>query len=394
MRPMDTRRQRLRRHLITLMARLPWRPSHQSRWPPERLLVIRPDDLGDLLLATPALARLRAALPDTHLTVAVGPWALETLRHGPDHDAELVIAFPGVSRARRTTLIAPYRLLLAEARRLRTHRFDAALILRPDHWWGALLARMAGIPVRVGFGLPDVAPSCTDTLPLPAGHHAAALSLALVDRYLGRPGSLDPTAAPLTFRPQAAEIKRAEALLQPIGAGVRHRLAIHPGGGRAIKQWSTAGWLAVARQLMTEGQVQLIVTGIAAEAHLTAPLVAGLARGSVLDLTGQTDLGTLGAIFARCDLVLGVDSGALHIATACAPRTLRLYGPSDPVEYGPWGEAAYHRALHAGLTCPLCHNLDREIDCQPRCMAAIPATEVVAEARRLLALSVPPVVGD
>ena len=365
-----TTRQRIRRWLLRASARLPAPPTHRPAAPPARVLVIRPDDLGDVVLATPALARLRAALPAAHLAVAVGPWALETLRHGTAHDAALAIPFTGTSRMTKGSLLAPYALLLRQARRLRAERYDVALILRPDHWWGALLAWASGIPRRVGYAVPEVAPFCTETLPPAEGLHASAQSLALVDALLGQAGPMTPAAAPLVFQVSPDEVARADALLAglpPDGPLV----AMTPGAGGPIKQWRTERWAAVAAALAAEPGARVALTGSPNEVDLTAPIAAVLPAGRGLDLTGQTDLGTLAALFARCDLVLGVDSGALHIATAVAPRTLRLYGPSDHLTYGPWGDPARHRLLRAGLRCHLCHHLDRTTVCPPDCMGAI-----------------------
>jgi heptosyltransferase-2/heptosyltransferase-3 len=382
-----TGRQRLRRWLLRAAARLPLPPTHRPAAPPARVLAIRPDDLGDVVLATPALARLRAGLPAARLTVAAGPWAVEALRHGPPHDALLTLPFPGTSRVARASLLAPYALLLRQARRLRAGRYDAALILRPDHWWGALLAWAAGIPRRLGYAVPEVAPFCTETLPPPAGLHAAAQSLALVDLLLGRAGPMTPAAAPLVFRVTGDERARAGELLAGLPPG-GPLVAIHPGAGSPIKQWPGERWAAVAATLRAERAARLVLTGGPGEAALTGPIAAALPPDGVLDLAGRTDLGTLAAVFARCDLVLGVDSGALHVATAVAPRTLRLYGPSDQVTYGPWGDPARHRLLRAGLRCPLCHQLDRTAVCPPDCMGAIAAAPVAAAALDLLAVPV------
>jgi heptosyltransferase-2/heptosyltransferase-3 len=382
--PRPAARHRLRRLLLRAVARLPLPPTHRPAAPPARLLVIRPDDLGDVLLATPALARLRAALPAAHLAVAAGPWASAIVRHGPDHDELLTMPFPGVTRVASPSLLAPYTLLARQARRLRAERFDVALILRPDHWWGALLAWAAGIPRRIGYDVAEVAPFCTETLPRPDGLHAAALNLALVDLLLGRAGPMTPATAPLVFRVTRAEHDRAAALLAQLPPGDGPLIAIHPGAGWPIKQWPGERWASVAATLARDQQARFILTGGPSESGLTAGIASSLASLPVLDLAGHTDLGTLGALFAACDLVLGVDSGALHIATATAPRTLRLYGPSDHLTFGPWGDPARHRLLRAGLRCSLCHHLDRTTPCPPDCMGAITSDHVAAAARELL----------
>lgn len=380
-------RRRLRRLLLQAAARLPVPATHRPAQPPARVLVIRPDHLGDMLLATPALARLRAALPAAHITVATDPGSVVVLEHEPAHDAVLARRFPGIARGREGSPLAPYAHLLRLARRLRAARFDAALILRPDHWWGALLARTAGIPRRLGYAVPEVAPFLTEVLPVPTGLHAAVQNLALVDLLVGHAGPLSPTAAPLVFQITAAERGRAAALLARLPAADGPLVAIHPGAGAPIKQWPAERWAAVAAALAREHHARLLLTGGPAEADLTAPIAAALTASLVLDLAGATDLGALAALFAACDLVLGVDSGALHVATAVAPRSLRLYGPSDHVVFGPWGDPARHRLLHAGLRCPLCHDLDRTVTCAPDCMGALTPEQVITAAADLLTLT-------
>jgi lipopolysaccharide heptosyltransferase II len=351
------------------------------------VLVIRPDDLGDLVLASPALARLRAALPDAHLALAIGPWGRPLTRHLPAVDEVIEIPFTGVSRASRHTRLGPYTLLWRAARDLRSRRFDVALVLRPDHWWGALLVNLAGVPRRIGFDVPEVAPFLTDVLPVAPPRHATDLNLTLVDRLTGSAVPRTPATAPLVFRIDDRDRRQAVALMDGL-AGDRRRIVIHPGAGNPIKQWPVERWVSVATRLAADGAT-LLVTGSPGEADLAAPIAAAVGPEQGRNLTGQTDLGTLAAVFAASDLVLGVDSGALHVATAVAPRTLRLYGPSDPVMFGPWGVPERHQALWAGLRCPLCHVLNRATVCEPDCMGALTGDHVIAATCRLLAVPAP-----
>ena len=136
-----------------------------------RILVIRPDHLGDLLFATPALHHLREALPGAHITALVGPWGLPVLDGNPGADQILTCTFPGFARQPKESLWAPYSLLIREARKLRG-RFDVALNLRFDFWWGALLAYWAGIPVRMGYDMAESRPFLTRHVPYLPGRAA------------------------------------------------------------------------------------------------------------------------------------------------------------------------------------------------------------------------------
>ncbi|MDQ2809222.1 MAG: glycosyltransferase family 9 protein [Chloroflexota bacterium] len=318
-----------------------------------RILILRPDHLGDLLLAGPALAALRAAFPAAHLTGLVGPWGRPIWQRLPSLDAVETLPFPGIV-ARPARPWQPYTLLRAQARRLRAGGYDLAISLRFDYWWGALLAEQARIPVRWGYNLPAVAPFLTHAVPYQAGRHEVVQDLALV-AALTAPESDTSLAAshpgtpPLAF-PLTADERAWAATQLPAGRVV----AIHPGTNGSLKLWTLDGWAAVAAWLADQGY-PVLFTGSAAEAPLVAAIRARLAPpalAATTDLTGQTSLGQLGALFAACTAVLGVDSGPLHIATAVGPPTVRLYGPSDEAIWGPWGSPARHRVVRAPGTRP------------------------------------------
>ena len=368
--------------------------SEAERGP--RILLIRPDHLGDVLLATPAFAALRAALPHAHLTALVGPWAEIVARRNPHVDAVLTLPFPGFTRQPPSAGVAvqPYRLAWREAQRLQAYHFDAAIVMRVDHWWGGLLVALARIPQRLGYSHPDVAPFLTRALPVAPDTHVTVLNLALVDSFVRTlqplTFNLQPGVPPLEFPVTDAERAAAVEWLRAQGIGDEERLiAIHPGAGAAVKLWTNGGWATVADALADAG-ARIVLTGSKAEAHLTADVAARMQR-PVLDAAGATDFGTLAALLARCALVVGADAGALHLATAVGTPTVRLYGPIDPRQFGPWGPPAVHRVVLAEppLACQFCERLDypdAELPLHP-CVRWIRVEQVIDAARDVLALT-------
>jgi heptosyltransferase-2/heptosyltransferase-3 len=159
------------------------RPTSKRR-PGARILVIRPDHLGDLLFATPALAQLRRQRPEAHVTAMVGPWGQPVLARNPDVDELLICPFPGFTRQPKSSAWEPYCTLADYAARLRAHHFDEAIVLRFDHWWGAWLATWAGIPVRLGYDIPEVQPFLTQARPYHPGRHEVVQNLSLIDSNL------------------------------------------------------------------------------------------------------------------------------------------------------------------------------------------------------------------
>lgn len=390
----------VRRALLRAIGRgLAARPTRRSERCDglRRILLIRPDHLGDVLWLTAGLRGLRARYPEVEVTVAVGPWSTPALANNPDLDALLPLPFPGFVResAARGGKLSPYALLARAARQVRALAFDAAVILRDDHWWGALLAASAGVPRRFGYAHPDVAPFLTDALPLAPGRHAARNNIALLDALLAAGGretisgpagveALSPLAWPVRFRPTPAEMGNAAALLATHPAPRGPLVAIQPGAGVPVKLWDEARWARVADRLAADYGARIVLTGGPGDEWLTAAIAAQM-TAQTLDLAGRTTFGESAAVLERCALALGPDGGGLHLAVAAGTPTVHLYGPADPALYGPWGAPARHRVVRAGLRCADCGNLSTTRPRGAACMLAIGVDEVLAAATALLA---------
>lgn len=357
-----------------------------GRLPPgARLLLIRPDHLGDLLFVGPALGLLAETRPDLRVTLLVGPWARPVAERLPGGAAVETYAFPWFDRRPRASRLATALGLWRQARRLKG-RFDAALILRDDDHVSAMLAAGAGTGLRAAHAHPALDPFVTHALPPRGpGLHSAALNLELIAALLGLDtpaGGWDPSTRPLSFQVLEAEAERARALLVGLpyrGAGP---VAIHPGAGAPVKRWRPEAWAALVDSLLAPDE-GLVLTGSAAEAPLTAELASLLTDRPVLDLAGRTDLGTLAAVYARCRLVMGPDSGPLHLAVAVASPSVHLFGPADAARFGPWGASARHRVVASTLDCAPCGRLDWEDLAAHPCVRDLEGLRVLAAARPL-----------
>jgi len=393
-----TRREQVRRQLLRGGGALLRRRASAAPVPPKKILLIRPDHLGDVLWLTPALHALRQGLPEARITVAIGPWSRPILAANDDYDDLLVLDFPGFTRRPKGGVLAPYQTLRDAARDLRARAFDTAVVMRDDHWWGATLASTAGIPRRLGFAHPDVTPFLTEALPLPVGEHVALGNLRLIDALLrdaGRPPLLPDARAieearvrhPLVFTPGAAAEAHAAALLAPLGATAAPLVAIHASAGVPVKLWDEDRLAAVADALAREFGARIVLTGSKGDEVLTGAVAAAMNGVPPLDLTAQTSIPELVALYGRCALVLGPDSGALHLAVASGAPTLHLYGPADPVRFGPWGDPARQRVVSAGLHCDRCGDLSPARPRGAACMLAISTGQVLAAAREVLTAS-------
>jgi heptosyltransferase-2/heptosyltransferase-3 len=348
------------------------------------LLLIRPDHLGDILFLTAALHALRTALPEARISLLTGPWGLAAIRENPDLDDVETCPFPGFARQPKANPLAPYRLLFEQARTLRVRGYDAAVILRFDHWWGAWLAAAAGIPRRIGYDRPETRPFLTEALAYRSERHEVEQNSTLLAAATGpgavwRPG-------PTRFVVSEADRAWAHGWLEShnLNAGAP-LVAIHAGAGAAVKRWPTAAWARLADALAESHGVQILLTGAPEERVLTRTISEAMAH-PVFDAAGETTLGQLAALLERCTLAMGSDSGPLHLAVAVDIPTIHLYGPVAPAKFGPWGDPARHVVLATSWPCAPCDRLDWTPDVlgKHRCMADITAEQVLGVARRLL----------
>ena len=343
-------------------------------WPGSdgRILVIRPDHIGDVLLTTPALDVLRSAFPQGHIAALVGPWSAEVIRRGPSIDAMSTCSFPGFTRQRPAWLGGPYVELVRCARMLRRQRFDVAIVARSDHWWGAMLAAMAGIPHRVGFDVPECIPFLTEVQEQPAGAHAAELSLLLARRVCELADVYPPPHDPRPmFRLSDAERAQARAAIAAVDVGNDGPLVVlHPGAGTELKLWSAERWANVLDVVRDRWKARTLIVSASSDALLVASIRAHASADHPWITTDQ-GLGYLAAILEQADVVIGSDNGPLHLAAAVGSDTVRIYGPTDPALFGPWPLSNSQVALRPVVPCSPCGYVS-DPPCgdpvNPRCM--------------------------
>lgn len=364
-------------HLIAGMPVFPIRPR-----PANRVLLIRPDHLGDVLLTTPAIHALRAAHPKLELHALVGQWTANALASYPEVDQVLTLPFPGFSRLPKDSWRSPYQLALSAAHHLRRIGYGSAIIFRPDHWWGAMVAYLAGIPERIGYDLPDTAPFLTQAVPH-RHDHAVIQNLRLVEEWTG---AIPAQNAFYRFPVDHVDRSYIDGYLQEWGIDSHHPvICIHPGSGTWVKHWVEDKWAVVADTLAEQFGAAVVFTGGDHELQLIRRITANMKQLYCV-IAGETHVGQLGALFSRARVVLGPDSGPLHLAAAVDTPTVTLYGPADPVEFGPWGSSHKHIVLTSSIGCRPCRIIDWADD-DPQyhpCVREISLAQVLEAARRAI----------
>ena len=349
-----------------------------------RVLLVQPDHLGDILLSEPAVRYLRQRLPDIELIAVVGPWSAEIAGMAWPVDRVIEVEFPGFTRAAgRPRRSAPYELLRREIARIRKCGADDAVILRDDAWWAAWLAYGATGRHVVTSRDPRAAAFATRSVDTPATRHRTATAMDLAHAYLALRDDSAALAGAWDMSPRMLPAwENTATATAPIytpshGAPV---VVIHPGSGAPVKAWPVRAWRSVAGAL---DNTHVVLTGAMSERELCDEIAHGMPHATVL--AGQTSLRQLSSLLASATVAVGTDSGPLHLAGALGTPTVRLFGPSNPRRYGPWPGTAGQVVLTAGWTCPRCEDLSIARKPVCGCMAAIEPQLVLRHVRELLA---------
>lgn len=370
----------IRRALLKMVSYAPITPLRPSNQ--ERILLIRPDHVGDVLLATPAFYALRQAMPHAEIHALIGHWSASVLENNKDLDAVLTLDFPGFNRAGNENIRSPYRLALQASRQLRQVGYTHAVIMRPDHWWGALVAFLAGISVRIGYDLEDVSPFLTSKINF-QHEHVVMQNIRLLKRWLG---DVSPDDVVYQYPVRDKEREFIQQYLQARGISAQDRyFCIHAGSGASVKQWGIEQWASVADTLSAQLDATPVMTGGDHERELVQAIVEKMETKACVAV-GDTDINQLAALFEGAVVVLGPDSGPLHLAASVKTPTVALFGAADPVEFGQWGAKHRHAILTTDIGCRPCRVLDWGGDdlANHPCVREITVGRVLESARRVL----------
>ena len=295
--------------------------------PPQRILIVKPSSLGDIATTLPLLCDLRALYPEAQIDWLIAP-ALADLVRG--HEALHELLF--FDRGTVDPWWSPAGLgrLWRLQHLLRTRRYDLVLdaqgLLR-----SGLLARWTGAPVRVGFGWAreGAVHLYTHWSHLPPPPQQAVVRMRSLMGPLGGPPR------PVEFRVPISRVA-VDALRGwwPTGGG--RVAAVIPGARWDSKRWSEDGFAEIGRRLAAAG-FGLVLIGSKSEERLCAMIAQRVGQAAV-NVAGCTTLAEMIAALSLCDVVIGNDSGPLHVAVALGRPLVGLYGPTDPLEVGPWGQ--------------------------------------------------------
>lgn len=320
----------------------------------KRILVVRTDRIGDVLLSTPVIKALRQGYPHAYIAMMTSPYAKDIVEGNPYLDE--VIIYDKDNKHKN------WRRSVKLSRNLKKKKFDLAVILHPTNRVH-LVTFLAGIRRRVGYNR-KFGFLLTDKIKhtkQQGDKHESEYALDLV-RYLGIES--DKT----LFMPiKAASEEWAEELFKKEGINKSDKLlAIHPAASCPSKIWPQERFAEAADKFISKYGFKVLLVAGTEDIALVDDIIRRM-RNPAVNLAGKTSVSQLASILKRSRLFISNDSGPVHIATAVGTPVISIFGRNQkglsPKRWGPLG--IKDKILHKEVGCIKClaHNCKKQFAC-------------------------------
>jgi len=335
---------------------------------PKKILIRSTNWIGDAIMTTPAVRTIRENFPAAEITILAYPWVADIFVASPHVDRVMLYE----KKSRHKGLVGMWRL----GRELAAQRFDLAILLQ-NAFSAALLALIAGIPIRAGYRRDGRGLLLT---------HGVTIRKSTRERhqvyyYQEMLKDLGLVCGPQELflaLPDSAMAWATNFLADNAGRPV---VGLNPGAAYGpAKRWPAERYAGLAKRLAEELGATLLVFGTTADTEAAAEIGAA-APGQVHDLTGKTTLAEAMALIGLCDAFVTNDSGLMHVAAAQKTPLVAIFGSTDAVATGPFSPKV--EVVNKHLPCSPC----MKTHCPQNdfaCMLEIGVDEVYAATCRLL----------
>lgn len=348
-----------------------------------RILLVQLADIGDLVLATPAMVALREAKPDSRIDLLASRHAVDIV---PPGLIDNVIAIDKGKHNATRALLSPSNI--ARLRRLRHVNYDTLIFfhhftLRAGLIKFRLIAKVSGARRIIGL----------------RNEHAGFLTDALADKGFGVKHEaqywldlVSLAGASSKTRPAQVHSEHSEAIastMEELNEGPIVVMHAGSGGYSQARRWSPIRFAEVADQLRSRFKTHIVLVGQSGD---DSPEAARLMDFEVLDLVGKTTLPQLADVLRRADLFIGADSGVMHLAAAAGTPVVSIFGPSNHEAWKPWTVDGWASIQRSGVACSPCsyvgHSIGARDGCAARtCMKLVTSRQVFEAAATVLEAS-------
>ena len=328
-------------------------PSHQLNF--KRILIVRTDRIGDVILSTPVIKALRDNYPHAYIAMMVSPYAKDIVEGNPYLDQVIIYDKEGKHKS--------WPRSIKFSQRLKKKKFDLAVILHPINRVH-LIIFFAGIPRRIGYNK-KIGFLLTDKIKHTkqlGQKHELEYNLDLI-RHLGIEAEDKNLFMPIRLESE----KWADALFKQEGIKEKDLLlTIHPGASCPSKIWPNDRFAEVADKLIEKYGFKALIVAGPKDIALAKSLIKHMHHAAI-DLSGKTSVSQLASLLKRSRLFISNDSGPVHIASAVGVPVVSIFGRTQkglsPKRWGPVG--IKNKVLHKEVGCIEClaHNCIKEFAC-------------------------------
>lgn len=298
-------------------------PSPPGSMPdPERILIIKPSSLGDVVHALPVLNLMRRRWPAAHIAWLVSPACAGIVEGLPQLDEVILFERKRFASAWRSLRI--FGEIIRFAHELRRRDFDLVVDLQ-GLFRSGLMSWQTGASRRIGFANAREGAWAfyTQRVDVPE------VQVHAVDRYLKVAAALGCGDSPAEFTFPVYEEHRQQA--QSLVEGVGPYAVLMPGTNWVTKRWPAEYFEALVGPLRERLGLASLLAGGPDAVELSAKIP------SAVSLAGRTSLPQLVAVLEGASLVIANDSGPMHIAAALGRPLVTMFGPTNPARTGPYG---------------------------------------------------------
>lgn len=284
----------------------------------KRVLVLNCGVFGDTLLSFPAISSLRDRFPKAHLSMVVNPAFRELWKYNEDYDELIFYSAPWLAYHHPIKLkdYREWRILVKKIK-----GYDLVIDLRGDIRSLLFLLYPAKAPLRAGHFYSGGKHLLNLGISYPQKHEVEN-QLAIIKHLGGK-------SKPYTYPPGDEERTH---ILKLLPERKKKRILLFVSPGYPEKAWQAEKWADLSREL--EKSFDIIFAGGPNDQYV--PKILESFKGKYIDFSGKLTLNELAALIEQVDLVVGVDTGPMHLSAAVGKRSIALFGPTDPERWKPY----------------------------------------------------------
>jgi len=311
----------------------------------KKILIMRTDRLGDVILSTPVIANLRKFYPDSHIAFLCRPYTKDVLEGNPYLDEIIVYD----KNKEHKSIFSSIKFCFS----LRKKKFDTVFILNPNNR-SNILAFFSGIPHRYGLNRKM---GRFLTRPIRDTKHEGKKHELEYTLDILKEAGISVTEKQTYFPIKKDSEKKIEGLLLANGIKNNNFIVMHPSASCPSKRWMQDNFIKLARLIKEKANLKVIIISSKEEKKFAEALAK---EEGVIDFRGVLSISDIGALLKHSKVFVSNDSGPVHIAASLNVPVISIFGRNDPglspVRWKPLGEKSFY--IHKATSCKKClaHN--------------------------------------